>query len=98
MKILPLFFFEGNNMVETIICLVIGLLLGGLLLYLCVRPRLRKVATQNQELIAERETLRSEIVNLGDHKHDLLVEVESLNAAIAASVLMYETLRQKRQK
>ena len=45
MQILPLFFFEVNNMVETIIYLVVGLLLGGLLLYLCVRPRLRRVAT-----------------------------------------------------
>lgn len=80
MKILPLFLFEVNNMVETIIYLIVGLLLGSLLLYLCVRPRLRRVATQNQELITQQEVLRSEIVDLNDHKHDLTMEVESLNA------------------
>ena len=73
-------------MIEIIIYLGAGSLLGGLILYLCLRPRLHKVAKLNEDMqqknlviLQENASLLNQKTQLADQCSDLKIELESLN-------------------
>ena len=73
-------------MIEIIIYLGAGLFLGGLILYLCLRPRLRRVADindiilkENEYLLEQRDRITNDINKYTNQKADLEIELESLN-------------------
>ena len=87
-------------MIEIIIYLAIGLVLGGLILYLCLRPRLRQVAQKNEDILDYNRSLRAEcdevkhhLSDLYDQKHDLNQEIDFLNAEKEKAHSAYLILR-----